>query len=544
VIGLRELRRRDVTSWEDAGPSLEWPIIDRYNIAADCLRGPSDATALLAVEGDGIRRVTVGELDAASARLAAGLRSLGLEPSDRVAIKLSQSIDMAVAILAVLRAGAVVVPVSNVLGDDGVRYRLGDSDPRIVIAAGSEQEAALAAELAVTLVATEAGGPRPTMRELIERAPSGERSLAPTAPDSPALLLYTSGTTGKPKGVLHGHRVVLGHHAIDYALDHVRPDDVAYSPVDWAWAGGLFLGLLVPRAYGLPVVAFREPRFDVERTLEILRICGVSAGLFPPTVLRLLRQSGAVTADVARRLRLRCFVTGAEAVEPALFEWAAEELGVVVNNAYGQTEANALIGHSSVLGPLDPVALGRAYPGRRVAVLDEAMRPAPAGELGQIAVAADDAVCMLGYWNDPEATARKLADGWLPTGDTAHVDDRGQFFFHGRSDDMIKSGAYRIGPAEVEAAVLLHPAVAECAVVGLPDPVRGQVVTAFVRLRAPEAAGDELTATLQREVRERVGAHAQPRDVRYVSELPRTTTGKVDRRVLRERFATEAGAIT
>ena len=544
MIGLRELRRRDITSWDDAGRSLEWPAIDCYNIAADCLRGPSDATALLAVEGDEIRRLSVGELDAASGRLAAGLRSLGLQPSDCVAIKLSQSVDMAVAIFAVLRGGGVVVPVSNVLGDDGVRHRLADSDPRILIAAGSERERALVADLDVALVATDEGGPRPTMHELIARGPSVERQIADTEPDTPALLLYTSGTTGKPKGVLHGHRVVLGHHAIDYALDFVRPDDVSYSPVDWAWAGGLFLGLLVPRAYGLPVVAFREPRFEPERALALLRRCGVSVGLFPPTVLRLLRQSGAVTPEVARGLRLRCFVTGAEAVEPALFAWAADELGVAVNNAYGQTEANALIGHSSVLGGLDPTALGRPYPGRRVAVLDDSMRPAPAGELGQIAVAAEDPVCMLGYWNDPKATARKLVDGWLPTGDTAQVDDRGQFYFHGRSDDMIKSGAYRIGPAEVEAAVLLHPAVAECAVVGAPDAVRGQVVTAFVRLRTPEAAGEDLTATLQRQVRDQVGAHAYPRDVRYVSALPHTTTGKVDRKTLRERVASEAAART
>ena len=538
MIGLRELRRREITSWDEAASrTFELPAIERYNIAADCLRAPGDATALFAVAGDDIRRVTVGELDIASARLAAGLRSLGLEPGDRVAIKLSQSVEMAVAILAVLRAAGVVVPISNVLGDDGVRYRLGHSRPRILIAAGSERETALAADLDLTLVATGEDGPSPTMRELVERAPSAGGEMAATRPDSPALLLYTSGTTGKPKGVLHGHRVILGHHAIDYALDLIRPDDVAYSPVDWAWAGGLFLGLLVPRAYGIPVVAFREPRFDAERTLALMRSCGVSVGLFPPTVLRLLRQSDAVTPERARELRLRCFVTGAEAVEPELFGWAAKVLGVTVNNAYGQTEANALIGHSSALGALDPAALGRPYPGRRVAVVDDAMQPVPAGDLGQVAVAADDPVCMLGYWNDPDATAAKIVDGWLPTGDTAHVDERGEFFFHGRSDDMIKSGAYRIGPAEVEAAVLLHSAVAECAVVGLPDPVRGQIVTAFVRLRGPDAASDELTAALQQQVREKVGAHAYPRDVRYVADLPRTTLGKVDRKTLRERFA-------
>jgi acetyl-CoA synthetase len=371
------------------------------------------------------------------------------------------------------------------------------------------------------------------MRELIEAAPVAIDPPAATAPDTPAILLYTSGTTGKPKGVLHGHRVILGHHAIDFALDGIRPDDVSYGPVDWAWGGGLFLGLLVPLAHGVPVVAFREPRFDPERTLALLHSFGVSIGLYPPTVLRLLRQSGLITPELRAGLRLRCLVTGAEAVEPELFEWAAEELGVTVNNAYGQTEANALIGHSMALGALDPTSLGRPYPGRRIALLDDDMAPATEG---QIAIAADDPVCMLGYWNQPEATRRKLAGGWLPTGDTAHADDRGQIFFHGRSDDIIKSGAYRIGPAEVEAALLLDASVAECAVVGLPDAARGEVVTAFVRLRGEAGHSDELIEHLQQRVRAKVGKHAYPRDVRFVGELPRTSTGKVDRATLRRQF--------
>ena len=537
MIGLRDLAHRDVDSWEAASRTFALPALAHYNIAADCLRAPAGATALLVAEGDDVARVTFGQLDDRAARFAAGLRALGVQPGDRVAVRLSQGVDMAVAILAVLRLGAVVVPVSIVLGEDGVVHRLGDSRPRVLVAAGSEQDAALAATAGATLVATDDAAAPPTMRGLMEAAPSAPGPFAATTLDTPALLLYTSGTTGKPKGVLHGHRVLLGHHAIDYALDFIRPGDVSYGPVDWAWAGGLFLGFLVPLAHGVPVVAFRERRFDPERTIELLRRCGVSIGLFPPTVLRLLRQSGLIGPAEAKRLRLRCLVTGAEAVEPELFRWAGEELGVTVNNAYGQTEANALIGHSTVLGALEPTCLGRAYPGRRVALLDESLQPVPPGEQGQIAVAADDPVCMLGYWGDPEATERKIVDGWLPTGDSAHVDDRGQFFFHGRSDDIIKSGAYRIGPAEIEAALLRDASVAECAVVGLPDPVRGEAVTAFVRLRDSTATDEDLTGRLQEQVRRTVGGHAYPRDVRYVSHLPRTSTGKVDRATLRRRHA-------
>jgi acetyl-CoA synthetase len=496
MIGLRDLAVA-ATSWDQP---FTLPSIGSYNIAADCLR--HGGVAIRVFEGPD---VTFAELDRLSGRFAAGLSARGVEPGDRVAVKLSQSLEMAVAILGVLRLGAIVVPLSTVLGEDGLRHRLSDSDPRVIVDADGF------ADLLADTVAP----------------------IASTTPDTPAILLYTSGTTGKPKGVLHGHRVILGHHAIDFALDGIRPDDVSYGPVDWAWGGGLFLGLLVPLAHGIPVVAYREPRFDPEKALAVMRTCGVSVGLYPPTVLRLLRQSGLAKPD---GLRLRCFVTGAEAVEPELLDWAREDLGVTVNNAYGQTEANALIGHSSALGALDVAALGRPYPGRRIALLDDELIPVAAGQPGQIAVAADDLVCMLGYWNQPEATERKLAGGWMGTGDTAHADERGQIFFHGRSDDLIKSGAYRIGPAEVEAALLLDASVAECAVVGLPDAARGEVVTAFVRLRSADAGDDALTERLQQHVRAKVGAHAYPRVVRYLGELPRTSTGKVDRAGLRRSF--------
>jgi acetyl-CoA synthetase len=517
VIHLADLAHPETRSWSQARRAFAWPAVDRYNIAADCLGSGSATTALLAVEGDELVRVTRAELNELTARLGHVLAGLGVRPGDRVAVKLPQSLDMAVAVLAVLRIGAVLVPISTVLGDDAVSHRMADSAPKVLIGAGTSADT-------VTIGTA-------TMRELMRDA-SPEGGIAVTAPDTPALLLYTSGTTGRSKGVLHGHRVLLGHHALDLAWDHVRAGDVAYSPVDWAWAGGLLLGLLVPLAYGMTVVAHRETRFDPDRTVRLLGEAGVSVGLFPPTALRMLRGSGGLTPAVMRALRLRSLVSGAEAVEPGLSEWA-QTLGLSVNNAFGQTEANALIGHSAVLGELDPACLGLPYPGHRIAILDPDRRELPPGEVGEIAVRADDPVCMLGYWDAPEATAQKVRDGWLLTGDSAHADEQGRVYFRGRADDLIKSGGYRLGPAEIEAALLTHPGAAECAVVGLPDPVRGQVVTAFVRLAAGSQATSDLTRELQERVRARVGAHAYPRTVHYVTELPRTATGKVNRAALR-----------
>jgi acetyl-CoA synthetase len=232
-------------------------------------------------------------------------------------------------------------------------------------------------------------------------------------------------------------------------------------------------------------------------------------------------------------LRLRSLVTGAEAVEPELFAWAWDGLGLSVNNAFGQTEANAVAGHSRVLGELDPRCLGRVYPGHTVAVLDAERNPVEPGAIGEIAIRADDPVCMLGYWNAPEATEAKLHGGWLLTGDSAHLDTDGHLYFHGRADDIIKSGGYRLGPTEIENALLLHPAVAECAVVGLPDEERGQAITAFVTLVSGHEPGPSLTRELQSCVRAKVGAHAYPRRVTYVEALAKTTTGKIDRRTMR-----------
>lgn len=525
MIRLHDIRIPPVTTWEAADRFVP-PTGGRYNIATDCLSHPPNSTAIIEADTAGDDTVTYGELDRRSANVAAALVQRGLIRGDRVAIKLSQSIDMAVVVLATIRAGGVVVPLSNVLARSGLEHRLTDAGPSFVVAADGDP---------VFGVDTEAEHLAVSEVSRISLSDEPQSSPPVTDADEPALLLYTSGTTGKPKGVLHGHRVLLGHHAVDLAFDHIRAGDVAYSPVDWTWAGGMMLGLLVPLAHGITIVAHREPRFDPAATFDLMEHTGVSIGLFPPTVLRMLRASGAFDHDAIRRTRLRCFITGAEAVEADLIEWG-RELGISINNAYGQTEANALVGHAASLSPqLDQATMGRPYPGHRVAILDDELAPVIGDTPGQLAVRADDPVCMLRYWNNPDATLNKIRGGWLLTGDTVHRDRSGSFHFHGRSDDIIKSGAYRLGPAEIEAAVLRHEAVAECAAVGLPDEIRGEVVAVVVHLRTTiptdhvEGFEDELRAL----VRGHVGAHAYPRVVRIVDELPKTTTNKIDRATLR-----------
>lgn len=529
MIGLRDLRLPLDATWDTSG-SFVVPLVEEYSIAADCLRGRRDRAAVVEAQGGDLRTTTYGKLDDLSSRFASFLRAYGTVPGDRVGIKLSQSTDMAVTVLGALRAGAVVVPLSNVLGEAALRHRLEDSAPRIVVAAGSEMDVSLLSEAAITLVATQRGGHALVLEDVLRSAsPAADVHLAAS---DPALLLYTSGTTGPSKGVLQAQRFVLGHHSIDLAFDRVRGDDVAYTPVDWSWAGGLMLGLLVPLAYGLTVVAHREPRFDPAQSLDLIRRSGASIGLMPPTVLRMLRAAGVVTAESVAGTRLRCFITGAEAVEPELIAWG-DELGITINNAYGQTEANAIVGHSAALGLRDPASMGRPYPGHRIAVLDEHLQPRGPGETGQLAVDAADLVCMLAYWNNASATAKKMREGWLLTGDSVEWNDDGSLRFRGRSDDIIKSGAYRLGPAEIESAILRLNAISECAAVGLPDPIRGQIVAVAVTLRDGATADDPLFDSIRDAVRMSVGAHAYPRRIDVVDRIPKTTTNKIDRVAIR-----------
>ena len=535
MIGLRELRHLGVRTWADAA-STPVPHVDQYRIAWDCLRGAPDRPAIVEIIGDSCTTITYGDLNRLSGRFANHLVSQGVVPGDRVAVKLGQGVDMAVTVIGALRAGAVVVPISNVLASGSVTHRLDDAEPRVLVCAGADEELELVAGRDVDVITTSARTGMRLLEETVSRGRADVTARTDGAASEPALLLYTSGTSGKPKGVLQAQSFLLGHHAIEFAFNRIHADDVAYSPVDWTWAGGLMLGLLVPLAHGITVVAHRERGFDPEHVLSWMAKTNVTIGLFPPTVLRMFRASGLLEGDNGADLSLRCAITGAEAVEPDLLDWA-DSCGLTVNNAYGQTEANAVVGHSGYLGALDVRSMGRPYPGHRVAVLDDALELVDAGVPGQLCIASGDPVCMLGYWNNAEATDAKIRGDWLLTGDTVHRDEAGQLYFHGRSDDIIKSGAYRLGPAEIEAALLRAPEVARCAAIGTPDPIRGELVTAVLELEPSAQPTDDLEQRCRQLVRDVVGAHAYPRAIHYLEHLPTTTTGKVDRAGVRRLLA-------
>ena len=368
----------------------------------------------------------------------------------------------------------------------------------------------------------------------MERA-SDQFSCAPTAADDPAIIIYTSGTTGAPKGALQGHRAILGNipgfvHSHDF---FPQRGDLFWSPADWAWAGGLFDALLPSWYFGLPIVGYRG-RFDAERAYYLLEKYRVRNSFLFPTALKLMMK--AVPHPKARfDLSLRSVMSAGEAVGVTVIEWAKEELGVTINEMFGQTEINYVVGNCQSAWPVKPGSIGRPYPGHRVAVIDEAGNELPRGQLGEIAIdRRGDPVFFLEYWKNPQATRDKFVGDWGCTGDQAKVDEDGYFWYQGRSDDVIKSAGYRIGPAEIESCLVKHAAVANAAVIGKPDETRGAIVKAFIVLQPGHPPSDGLKEEIQKHVRGRLAPYEYPREIEFIDALPMTTTGKVQRKELRK----------
>jgi acetyl-CoA synthetase len=531
-------------TYEDLRDRFRWEIPERFNIAEACCdrwaaREPGRTAIIHRLPDGKVAHVSYGMLRDASERLARVLANAGVGRGDRVALLLPQCPETAIAHLAVYRIGAVAVPLAMLFGIDALAYRLADSGAAVLIT-GSGGLAKL----------DRIDSPPPSLQTVIsidgpEAAAIGFHEAigaveplterAETGPDDPALMIYTSGTTGPAKGALHGHRVLLGH-LPGVQMPHEflpQPGDVMWTPADWAWAGGL-LNVLLPALYlGVPVVAYRFEKFDPELAFALMAEFGVRNAFIPPTALRMMR-----TVKSPRQrwnLSLRTIGSGGESLGREVYDWARSELGLTINEFYGQTECNLVLSSCAAIGVSRPGAIGKPVPGHEVAVIDAAGNVLPPGQIGQIAVRRPDPVMFLEYWGRPDATVAKFVGDWMKTGDEGFVDADGYVTFIGRDDDVITSAGYRIGPGEIEDCLIAHPAVALAAAVGKPDPVRTEIVKAFIVPAEGVVPSAELVADIQAFVRERLAAHEYPREIEFLQELPLTTTGKVIRRLLRER---------
>jgi acetyl-CoA synthetase len=522
---------------------FQWPKLAHYNIGVDvCDRWAArepDRLAILNVRPDGATEaVSFGWLRETSNRLANALVAHEVAREDRVAILLPQTPEAAVAHIAIYKLGAIAVPLAILFGVDALSYRLQNAGVRAVItnAQGLAKLAQIRSalpQLALILSIDGAAEGALDFRATVARGRSDFRPVA-TTPDDPALMIFTSGTTGPPKGALHGHRVVLGHlPGVEMPHDFFpQAGDRFWTPADWAWAGGLLDCLLPSLHHGVAVVARKLEKFDPEEAFALLAKTEVRNAFIPPTALRMLRS--APSPRGRHDVKLRTLGSGGESLGAETYEWGRDAFGLTINEFYGQTECNLVLASCAMIGVSKPGAIGKPVPGHVVAVIRPDGARADVGELGQIAVRRPDPVMFLEYWGNRQATDAKFIGDWMTTGDQGTVDDEGYVTFIGRDDDVITSAGYRIGPGEIEDCLIKHPAVALAAVVGKPDPVRTEIVKAFIVLKPGIEGSEALAAEVRDFVKTRLSAHEYPREVSFIRELPMTTTGKIIRRMLRD----------
>jgi acetyl-CoA synthetase len=523
---------------------FRWDIPARCNIGVDicdrwAAREPG-RLAILHMRPDGrADNVTYGWLRDTSNRLANVLCAHGVARGDRVAIFLPQAPEVAAAHVAIYKLGAVALPIAILFGPDALSYRLQNSGAKALLtnAQGLAKLAAVRGEapgLTCVLSIDGAGDGAFDFADLVARA-SPDFTAVDTGPDDPAMMIYTSGTTGQPKGALHGHRVLLGH-LPGAELPHypfAQAGDRFWTPADWAWAGGLLDALLPSLYHGVPVVARKVEKFDPEEAFALMVKAEVRNAFIPPTALRMMR--AAPSPRGRHDFKVRSIASGGESLGVEALEWGREAFGLTINEFYGQTECNLVVGACAQLGNFKLGAMGKAAPSHVVAVIDGEGRVVAPGDLGEIAVKRPDPVMFLEYWGRPDATRDKFIGDWMLTGDQGVMDEEGYITFVGRDDDVITSSGFRIGPGEIEDCLIRHPAVALAAAVGKPDAVRTEIVKAFIVLKPGHAASNVLANEIQTFVRTRLSAHEYPREVAFIDALPMTTTGKVIRRLLREK---------
>jgi acetyl-CoA synthetase len=534
-----------IASYDEVYARFRWPDMSRFNIAAACCDLQAelqpDAPAIIEV-GAGFETTvfTFGALRREADKLAHALVKAGVLAGDRVAMLLPQGRFVPIIHMAIYKIGAIALPLAALFGAEALAYRLADSGAKLLITdgVGIEKLATIRTDASALETVVSLDGDAPGVvayARFIEGMPA-HFETRPSRGDDPALMIYTSGTTGHPKGALHAQRVLLGHlPGVEMAYDFMpQVGDRLWTPADWAWAGGLLNVLLPSLYYGVPVVAWTFTKFDPEAAFAMMSALEVRNAFIPPTGLRLMRM---VKDPVARYgMPLRALGSGGEALGTPTFEWGEHALGLRINEFYGQTECNLVLGSSNAMGVTRPGMIGKPTPGHKVAVIREDGTVCEVGERGIIAIARPDPVMFLGYWNKPEATAEKFIGDWLTTGDQGAVDEEGYVGFVGRDDDLITSSGYRIGPVEIEDCLIKHEAVILAGVVGKPDPVRTEIVTAFIVLKAGYSPSKALEESIRRFVRERLSAHEYPREIHFIDQMPLTTTGKVIRRDLRARF--------
>jgi acetyl-CoA synthetase len=539
---MSTFRRYSPGTYEAMTESFSWDVPNRYNLAVDTVdKHDSNRLAMLFEDYEGNeRKITFGDVQEMSNRIANVLRGLGVQQGDRVTVLLPSLPETAAAFVAVYKLGAILLSLSQLYGDDGIAHRLADSQAKVLITDGTNRgrlegmrdridslERVLVLNAGDSLVGDDV--------DLDDAMRDASPDLTPvdTTPEDPAQLYYSSGTTGQAKGILHAHRYLLAHNEFEFCHD-VRDDEVFHSTGEWAWIAGIVPGLLGPWRFGVPVAVFqRKGGYDPEQTLYVLEKYKVGNMFTTPTALRAMTEVKDAGSNYDINLRITC--SAGEPLNPEVIRWFESQFGIKVFDYYGLTESYPLCANFPTV-EVRPGSMGLPLPGWEIELLDtETGEPVDRGEVGEISLKArTNPHYPLGYWNRPEDSKEVFGGDYFRTKDVARRDDDGYVWYEGRSDDVIISAGYRIGPFEVESAIVELPEVVEAAAVASPDQKRGNIVKAFVRLSPGTKGDNELVERIQRHVRDSYAAYAYPREVEFVDELPKTLTGKIRRIELRQ----------
>jgi acetyl-CoA synthetase len=526
-------RKYELGDYEEMCERHSWDVPDRYNIATDvCDKHERDRPAMVWEDWQGNEReVSFGELQELSSRFANALEAHGVERKDRVATLLPSLPETAAVFIGTYKRGGILLSMSVLYGDEGIEHRLRDSGAKALVTNAANRHRIPDGLVEKVFVMDGAEGDDIDFERALQDASDSYESVDTSAED-PAQLYYSSGTTGRAKGILHAHRYLLAHEEFEFCHD-VRDGELFHGSGEWAWAAGI-APLLGPWRYGaVALVQARKGGYDPEEHLRFLSKHGVQNMFTTPTALRAMTGvSDAGKHYPMKELRITC--SAGEPLNPEVIRWFREQYGITVLDYYGLTESYPLCGNFPSVEVREG-SMGRPLPGWEVAILDEDEQPVEQGERGEICLKArSNPHYPIGYWNRPEDTEEVFGGDWFHTKDAASADPDGYYWYAGRADDVIISAGYRIGPFEVESACVEHPAVKEAAAVASPDPRRGDIVKAFIVLTGGNEPSDELADEIKKHVRERHSAYAYPREVEFVDDLPKTLTGKIRRIELRE----------
>jgi acetyl-CoA synthetase len=550
-------------SWADARQALAGlPGGRGLNIAHECVDrhagGPrASKVALRFLDRRGqIRDLTYRDLAEATARFANALDALGVGVGERVGFLLGRQPELYSGVLGTLKHRSVACALFSAFGPEPVRQRLLLGDARVLVTTKAFYERKVAPvrdtlpglRHVLLVDATDAGAPTGTcaLGPLLEAAP-GRYDIGPTDPEDMALLHFTSGTTGTPKGAVHVHDAIVAHHATGRLALDLHPDDIFWCTADPGWVTGISYGIVAPLAHGVTCVV-DEAEFDAERWYRILADQRVNVWYTAPTAVRMLMKIGPDAMAGHDLSALRFVASVGEPLNPEAVRWGVDQLGMPIHDNWWQTETGGIMISNYRAMPVKPGSMGRPLPGVDAAILrrDEhgeiVLRGDGTAEVldepgveGELALRPGWPSMFRGYLDDPARYAACFVGGWYRSGDLARCDEDGYFWFVGRADDVIKSAGHLIGPFEVESALMEHPAVAEAGVIGIPDPVAGEVVKAFVVLRPGAGPNEALRRELLGFGRQRLGAAVAPRVIDFRDDLPKTRSGKIMRRLLRAR---------